>query len=81
MAKKFKHRIQLDFTEKAFQELEELKTDGVFPNRAECIRGALKWLRWSLDQTKSGATFIVEKDKKQLEIVFPWPEKTPVKSN
>ena len=70
-----KYRLQFDFSEEALRELEQLQTDTGLPTRAELIRQSLKLLQWMLKETtEENATFLVEKNGKVREIVFPfWP--------
>lgn len=72
-----KSRLQFDFSEGAINELDQLQEKTGLPTRAELIRQSLRLLQWMLTETlENGATFIVEKNGKQREIVFPfWPVK------
>ena len=72
-----KHRLQLDFTEEALQDLDELKETTGMPNRAEVIRQALRLLRWTIQETHNNdATILIEKDGRQREVIFPfWKSK------
>lgn len=73
-----KSRLQFDFSEDALRELEQLQEETGLPTRAELIRQSLKLLQWMLNETtEHNATFLVEKDGKVREIVFPfWPTKS-----
>ena len=67
-----KVRIQLDFSGKAVAELDDLKQKVEAPSRAEVIRNSLRWLRWCVEETAQGGKFIIEKDGKSKEVVFPY---------
>ena len=64
-----KIRIQIDFSEKAVQRLDELKKSSGAVSRAETIRTALVWLGWLLNRTADGYTIVARKDEK--EEIFP----------
>jgi metal-responsive CopG/Arc/MetJ family transcriptional regulator len=72
-----KTRLQFDFSEEALKELEQLQEDTGLPTRAELIRQSLKLVQWMLNETsENSATFLIEKNGKMREIVFPfWPMK------
>jgi Arc/MetJ-type ribon-helix-helix transcriptional regulator len=69
-----KHRLQLDFTGKALEDLDSLKETTELPNRAEVIRQALRLLQWTIQetQTKKGTLLLELNDGRQREIVFPF---------
>jgi len=68
-----KHRLQLDFTEEALRDLDQIKETTGMPNRAEVIRQALRLLQWTIQETQNnGATILIEKDGRQREVVFPF---------
>lgn len=68
-----KYRVQLDFSEEAFQELINLQKQLHAASRAEVIRNALGILRWVTRHLKDGNRIIVErKDSKQVEVDFPF---------
>jgi ribbon-helix-helix CopG family protein len=73
-----KTRLQFDFSEDALKELQELQAETGLPTRAELIRQSLRLLQWMLKETTdNNATFLVEKNGKIREVVFPfWPLKT-----
>jgi metal-responsive CopG/Arc/MetJ family transcriptional regulator len=73
IAQSVKHRLQLDFTEEALKELDNLKDFSGLPNRAEVIRQALRLLQWTIEETQdNGAKILLEKDGKQREVFFPF---------
>jgi hypothetical protein len=77
-----KHRLQFDFDDVAIKEIDELRESTALPNRAELIRHALRFLQWTLDETKKGGTLLIEKDGKLREIIFPfWTVSTGVRSS
>lgn len=67
-----KHRIQLDLDDEALQEWDDLLKEAGFPNRAEMVRQALRYLQWSLTETKKGSSIILEKEGKVREVIFPF---------
>ncbi len=73
-----KHRLQLDFTQQALGELDELREATGLPNRAEVIRQALRLLQWTITETQqNGASLLIEKDGQMRQIVFPfWTKPT-----
>lgn len=75
-----KHRLQFDLDDVALKEIDELWKATGLPNRAELIRHALRFLHWSLEETKRGATLLTEKDGKLREVIFPfWTVSTGVR--
>jgi len=73
-----KKRLQLDITEEALTELDQLRESTGLPSRAEVIRQALRLLYWANIETQErDATLLIEKDGKMRQIVFPfWPVST-----
>jgi len=67
-----KQRLQFDFDETAVKEIDELREATALPNRAELVRQALRFLRWTLDETRKGGTLLIEKDGKVREVIFPF---------
>ena len=67
-----KVRIQLDFSPKAAEELDEMKKLMDVPSRAEVVRQALRWTRWTVLNVSEGARLLVEKDREQREVVLPF---------
>ncbi len=68
-----KHRLQLDFTDEALEDLDALKGATGSPNRAETIRQALRLLQWTIQETKQNdATILIEKNGRQKEVIFPF---------
>jgi Arc/MetJ-type ribon-helix-helix transcriptional regulator len=74
-SKMSKHRLQLDFTDKALGEIDKLRQLTGLPNRAEVIRQALRLLLWTLNETQqNNSNFYIEKDGQMRQIVIPfWP--------
>jgi len=72
--KEKKFRLQLDFTDEAIKELEELKKASRASNRAEVIRYALRVLDWVLEQRKEGNKILVERKESEeiREMAFPF---------
>ena len=68
-----KHRLQFNLNEDALRELDTLREETGLPTRAELIRHALKFLQWTLEETKKkDATLLIEKNGKAREVVFPF---------
>jgi metal-responsive CopG/Arc/MetJ family transcriptional regulator len=68
-----KHRLQLDFTEEALRDLDQLRDTTGLPNRAEVIRQALRFLQWTIHEAQENeANLLIEKDGKLRQIVFPF---------
>lgn len=67
-----KYRVQLDFSGKAVEEVDQLKQIIGASSRADVIRNALRWLFWCAKQVSLGGTILLERDGKQREIVFPF---------
>lgn len=68
-----KHRIQLDFSDKALEDLGFLRASTDLPNRAEVIRQALRLLQWTIQETNdNGGSLILQTDGRQREVVFPF---------
>lgn len=69
-----KHRIQVDFTNQAVEELESLKKKSGAPSRAETIRYAIRVLKWVLEETEKNNKILVEEseDKEIREVCFPF---------
>ena len=75
-----KVRIQLDFSPKAVKELEEMKELMDVSSRAEVVRQALRWTRWTVLNLADGERLLLEKEGKQREIVFPFGAKAVAKT-
>jgi hypothetical protein len=68
-----KHRVQLDFSDEAFEELEALQRNLGATSRAEVVRDALGILRWAVHHLREGNAIIVErKDGERVEVEFPF---------
>lgn len=79
--KKVKYRVQLDFSEEAFNELNELKDRINAVSRAEVVRDALSVLKWVLrnivDEEKQ--IIVKSKDGQSFQPIFTFlPEKKTV---
>jgi metal-responsive CopG/Arc/MetJ family transcriptional regulator len=77
-----KYRLQIDFSEEAYQELCSLTQKVNGPSKSEVIRDALGVLRWACDEIQDGNKILVEKRKqkgekraKVKEIVFHFIKK------
>jgi hypothetical protein len=69
---KDKYRVQLDFSGRSLDELEELKDMIGASSRAEVIRDALRWLHQCAEEVSLGTTIVYERGEKQREVVFPY---------
>ena len=65
-----KKRLQLDFSESAYKELEELQERVNAPTKSEVIRNALGVLRWVADEVEKDHRILVEKPEGMREVVF-----------
>ena len=81
MAEK-KYRLQIDFSEEAYQELCNLEQQLGAPSKSEVIRDALGVLRWANDEIRDKNRILVEKHKQEgqeqaevKEIVFHFIKK------
>ncbi len=65
-----KHRIPLDFSAEAFQELKQITTQGRCESYAEAIRFGLALFRWFIEQMRIGnEVFVRGKDGSEEKIV------------
>ncbi|TSC62948.1 MAG: hypothetical protein G01um101448_53 [Parcubacteria group bacterium Gr01-1014_48] len=67
-----KKRLQFDFDEVAVKEIDELRKATAMPTRAELIRQALRFLRWTLDETNKGASLLIERNGNIRQVIFPF---------
>jgi metal-responsive CopG/Arc/MetJ family transcriptional regulator len=68
-----KYRVQLDFSEAAFEELNRLQKKLGASSRAEVVRDALTVLRWLVEEKTDGNRILVEeKEDRLIEPVFPF---------
>jgi hypothetical protein len=58
------HRVQLDFSDAGYEELNKLKERSDAPTYAAVIRNALAIYRWQLDTEAEGTEIIVRDTKK-----------------
>jgi metal-responsive CopG/Arc/MetJ family transcriptional regulator len=65
-----KKRLQLDFSENAYKELEELQSRLNAPSKSEVIRDALGVLRWLTEEIDQNHRILVEKTEGTREVVF-----------
>jgi hypothetical protein len=65
-----KLRVQLDLDEAAVEELDQIKDIMGAVSRAEVVRLALLWVRWTMLQLSDGKSLLLAKDGKQLGVVF-----------
>jgi len=69
-----KYRLQIDFSERAYKDLESLQEQLDSNSKSEVIRNALGVLRWVVEETKKGHRILVEKPEGPREIVFHFIE-------
>lgn len=67
-----KLRVQLDFTQAAVKELDELKHLMGASSRAEVIRHALRWMYWTVRQLNAGSRLLMDEAGEQKEVVLPF---------
>lgn len=66
-------RIQLDFSPPAVGELDEIRNLMGAASRAEAIRQALQWTRWTVLKLRDGdKLFLQRKTGRSEEIIFPF---------
>lgn len=65
-----KYRLQIDFSQKAYRELNDLQERLDAQSKSEIIRNALGVLRWIVEESTSGHKILVEKPGGTREIVF-----------
>ena len=75
MEKMKKYRLQIDFSEEAYAELEELQRR-IGGSKSDVIRNSLGWFKWTADEISQGNRVLIEKHQKGgkeeiKEIVFP----------
>lgn len=72
-----KKRLQLDFSESAYKELEDLQDRLNAPSKSDVIRNALGVLRWVLEETDKDHRILVEKPEGMREVVFHFLTRVP----
>jgi hypothetical protein len=71
--KENKYRVQLDFSEEAFNELNDLQKKLNATSRAEVVRNALGVLRWVTNHLSAGNKIVVEKKNgEKSDVEFPF---------
>ncbi len=66
-----KRRVQLDFSENALAELDQLQADVDLPTRAELIKQSLRLFYWMWKEQKRGR-ILVEDENGIRQIMFPY---------
>ena len=74
-----KKRLQLDFSESAYRELEELQDRLNAPSKSEVIRDALGILRWVIGEVDRDHRILVEKPEGTREVVFHFLTRGPTR--
>ena len=75
-----KVRVQLDFTDDALNQLDQLREETQASSRADVVRYALRVLQWVLSELRNGSRIMVERDGNTQQIVFPFlPSPTKAK--
>ncbi len=75
-----KKRLQLDFSDSAYKELEELQDRLNAPSKSEVLRNALGVLRWVVDEVDKDHRILVEKPEGMREVVFHFLTRAPAKT-
>jgi hypothetical protein len=71
-----KYRVQLDFQEDAFEELEVLQNDMGVPSRAEVFRHSLRLMQWMIEQLNADNVVLLRTPSGTVqEIVLPFLRK------
>ena len=70
-----KYRLQIDFSEKAYKELESIQERLDAGSKSEVMRNALGVLRWIIDESDRGNRILVEKSDGPREIMFHFLER------
>lgn len=76
-----KKRLQLDFSENAYKELEDLQGRLNATSKSEVIRDALGVLRWLADEVNADHRILVEKPEGTREVVFHFLERSKIAHN
>jgi hypothetical protein len=64
-------RLQIDFSERAYKDLEDLQNRLEAPSKSEVIRTALGLLRWLLDESDASNRLMLQKSDGSTErVVF-----------
>ena len=74
-----KKRLQLDFSDSAYRDLEELQDRLNAPSKSEVIRDALGILRWVIGEVDNDHRILVEKPEGTREVVFHFLTRAPAK--
>lgn len=68
-----KHRLQFDFDESAYAQINDLLEATGIKNRAELVRNALAFLRHMHNEAQQGSEILIQrKDGKVRQIVWPF---------
>jgi hypothetical protein len=71
-------RLQIDFSERAYDELEELQSRLEAPSKSEVIRTSLGLLRWLLDEADADNRLMLQQSDGSTErVVFPFLNRRP----
>jgi hypothetical protein len=71
-----KYRLQIDFSEKAYGELESLQERLDASSKSEVIRDALGVLRWIVEESDRGNRILLEKPEGTRKIMFHFLERS-----
>src|SRR5437016_5943668 len=72
MASSDKIRVQFDFSQEAYQELNDIQNAADASTKAEAVRYGLRTLQWLLSQIKAGRRILVDDNGAVQEVVFPF---------
>jgi hypothetical protein len=74
-----KKRLQLDFSDTAYKELEDLQDRLNAPSKSEVIRDALGVLKWAIGEVDKDHRILVEKPEGTREVVFHFLTRGPIR--
>ncbi len=67
-----KHRVQLDFSDEAFDTLKALRKQINASSHAEVLRNSLGLLKWVIKERQEGNRILVESKDEVRELVLPF---------
>lgn len=73
-----KHRVQLDFSSQALDQIDQMQKAMGATSRAEVIRAALGTLQWAINHVQQQNSIIVERpDGERIQVEFPFLSGVP----
>jgi len=67
-----KYRVQFDFVEEAYEELNELQEKLRAPTKAEVVRYGIRILQWVVANMEEENQILVDDGDTQKEVIFPF---------